>query len=151
MPDTPEAASIVRDMLHTEVPEMREGIVEIKALVCRPGRIIVVVHSRHPEVDAVRACVGERGVRVKAVISKLAGERLEIVPWNESREEFVRNLIRPGNADRIEVNPVTGETTIYPVPDQLSLIVGRGGVRLSMISEILGCRVRVAASDRRRE
>lgn len=126
-------------LFHEHVPQVASGVVEIKGIARERGRrTIVSVHSTDGSVDPVGSCVGERGIRVKAIMQHLSGEKIDIVRWSDSVEEFIRNLLAPAKAERIILDGETHRATIYAPPDQRSLIMGRQGSRLEMMSQLAG-------------
>ena len=102
----------------------------------RGQRTMVSVHSDNSSVDPVGSCVGKRGIRVKAIVQQLSGEKVDIVRWSDSVEQFIRNLLAPARPERIILDEATHRATIFASADQRALIVGRRGARLEMMSRL---------------
>ena len=122
----------LKALFQLEVPEILQGIVEIRALAREPGsRSKIAVYSRDDHVDPVGACVGLKGSRVQAVVSELAGERIDIVQWTDEPKAFIERALSPADVYRIIVQDeeTVGEkaATVVVAPDQLSLAIGRSG------------------------
>ncbi len=129
----------VRQLFHEHVPELASGIVEIKGIAREPGqRTIVAVHSTDSNIDAVGAFVGERGKRVRAIVQQMSGEKIDIVRWSDSVEQFICNLLAPAKVERIALENATHRATIHARRDQRSLIIGRQGSRVHLMSRLVG-------------
>jgi N utilization substance protein A len=128
---------LVRKLFEQEVPEVYEGIVEIKDVVREPGgRAKIAVVSNDSDVDPVGACVGMRGSRVQAVVQELRGERIDIVPWTPDETDFVCRALSPAKVSRIVIDE-EGRTMEVIVPDdQLSLAIGRKGQNVRLASRL---------------
>jgi N utilization substance protein A len=128
MPGYDGTDEVIR-LLTREVPEVADGTIQIKAIARRPGlRTKIVVWSRDPAADAVGACVGMRGSRIKNVIDVLDGERIDIVRWNASPEVLITNLLQPAAIERVILHPAEHRATVVVPEDQLALARGRGGL-----------------------
>jgi N utilization substance protein A len=114
--------------------------VQIKGVARELGqRIIVAVHSTDPAVCPVGSCVGPKGHRVKTITKQLPGDKVDIVRWSESIEDFIRNAIAPARAERIVFDAASHSATIHPAPEDKPLIIGR----LHLISKLVGWDLRV--------
>ena len=134
----------VRRLFAEYVPQVASGVIEIKGIVRERGqRTIVSVHSTDNSVDPVGSCVGEQGSRVKSIIQRLSGEKIDIVRWSDSLETFIRNLLLPTRPERIVLDVVAQRATIYAARDQRSLIIGRHGARLEMMSQLAGLKLEI--------
>jgi transcription termination/antitermination protein NusA len=124
------------------VPEIAEGIVEIKAVAREPGhRSKIAVSSNEPAVDPVGACVGPKGSRVRNVVTELRGEKIDVVPWSADPEIFVANALQPAKVREARVDPET-QTALVIVPDyQLSLAIGREGQNARLAARLTGWRI----------
>lgn len=115
-------------LLEQEVPEIYEGVVEIKAVVRDPGsRAKVAVYSHDPDVDAVGACIGSRGMRAQSIVEELSGEKLEVVEWSEDAATFISNAISPAKALQVTVDEESRSARVVVADNQLSLAIGRRG------------------------
>ena len=111
-----------------EVPEIYDGIIEIKAVAREPGsRAKISVLSRDTSIDPVGACVGVRGSRVQAVVSELQGEKIEIITFSEDPVTFIVNALAPAEVAKVVVDEVAGRVEVVVPDDQLSLAIGRRG------------------------
>ncbi|MBO5712971.1 MAG: transcription termination/antitermination protein NusA, partial [Clostridia bacterium] len=121
------ATGLVKRFFENEVPEIRQGIVEIKSVSREAGqRSKVAIHSIDPQVDAVGACVGNKGMRVNAVIEQLGGEKIDIIPWSEDPLEFIAKALAPAKVLRVTAIDEKSARVIVP-DDKLSLAIGRDG------------------------
>ncbi len=130
---------LVRELFELEVPEIYEHIVEIKGLVREPGyRTKIAVASSDSRVDAVGACVGVRGSRIRNIVEELGGEKIDIVRWNETPELFIRNALSPSEIDHIEFDRANQKARVIVPDDQLSLAIGRKGQNVRLSSRLTG-------------
>ncbi|MCY4069208.1 MAG: transcription termination factor NusA [Acidimicrobiaceae bacterium] len=130
---------LVKRLFELEVPEIADGIVEIKACAREPGhRTKIAVHSNDPNVDPVGACVGARGARVRQVVNELRGEKIDIVPFSSELEEFVMKALSPARIKEVRPDETTGDCDVI-VPDyQLSLAIGKEGQNARLASRLTG-------------
>ena len=130
---------LVKRLFELEVPEIADGIVEIRACAREPGhRTKIAVHSNDPNVDPVGACVGARGARVRQVVNELRGEKIDIVPFSSELEEFVTKALSPARIKEVRPNEMTGDCDVI-VPDyQLSLAIGKEGQNARLASRLTG-------------
>ena len=129
-------------LFQKEVPEIAQGLVEIKEIAREPGsrsKVAVVSHDR--SVDPVGACVGLKGSRVQSIVKEVGGERIDIVPWSEDPEEFVRRALSPATVMRTIVDREAGSMTVIVSDDQLSLAIGRSGQNVRLASKLTGWQI----------
>jgi transcription termination/antitermination protein NusA len=137
----------VQALFKLEVPEIQQGIVEIRAAAREPGsRTKIAVFSRDDAIDPVGACVGLKGSRVQAVVNELGGERIDIVPWSSDPERFAKLALAPAKVARVFSD--AGTRTIQAVvdEDQLSLAIGRNGQNVRLASELTGWKIDLYSS-----
>jgi N utilization substance protein A len=144
--------AFLKALFQLEVPEIMQGIVEIRALAREPGsRSKIAVYSRDDHVDPVGACVGLKGSRVQAVVSELAGERIDIVQWTDEPKTFIERSLSPAEVYRIIVQDeeTVGEkaATVVVAPDQLSLAIGRSGQNVRLASKLTGYRLDLISKE----
>jgi N utilization substance protein A len=133
---------LIRRLFELEVPEIYDGMVEIKSVAREPGmRSKVAVASREPGLDPVGACVGPKGSRVRMVVSELRGERIDVVPWAENPEDFVGNSLSPAKVDRVIIDESTKTATVIVPDDQLSLAIGKEGQNARLAAKLTGWRI----------
>jgi N utilization substance protein A len=129
--------NLLRRLFELEVPEIAEGVVVIKSVAREPGqRSKIAVYSTDERVDAVGACVGQRGARVQAIVDELYEEKIDIVPFSEDPQVFITNALSPAKVNSIKLNP--DEKSAYcVVPDtQLSLAIGKGGQNVRLAARL---------------
>src|SRR5213596_1346837 len=127
----------VKALFKLEVPEIQQGIVEIRASAREVGsRTKIAVFSRDDSIDPVGACVGLKGSRVQAVVNELGGERIDIVPWSPDPERFAKLALAPARVARVFSDPATKTIQAIVDEDQLSLAIGRNGQNVRLASEL---------------
>ena len=132
---------LVRRLFELEVPEIADSIIEIKRVVREPGyRAKMAVISQDPKIDAIGACVGVRGSRIKAVIDELRGERIDIIRWSDSLETLIMNGLKPAviHIDNIYPDVHTRSSTVIVDEDQQSLAIGKKGLNVRLASRLCG-------------
>ena len=128
-----------------EVPEIYEGVVEIKSVARDPGsRAKIAVISNDSAVDPVGACVGMRGSRVQAVVKELQGEKIDIIPWTEDQAGFVVNALQPAEVSRIVMDEDAGRVEVIVPDEQLSLAIGRRGQNVRLASNLTGWEIDIS-------
>jgi len=133
---------LVKGLFELEVPELVDGVVEIKACAREPGhRTKIAVASNDQNVDPVGACVGARGMRVRQVVNELRGEKVDIVPFTENASDFVAKALAPAKVKEVRIHEDTGIAEVI-VPDfQLSLAIGKEGQNARLAARLTGWRV----------
>ncbi len=132
----------VKSLFKAEVPEITEGLVEIKGISRDPGsRTKIAVSSNDPDVDSVGACVGMRGSRVQNVIQELRGEKIDIVPWSSDPARFVCNALSPARVSKVIIDEDNRSMEVIVDDDQLSLAIGRKGQNVRLASQLTGWRI----------
>ena len=134
----------VRKLFEAEVPEIKSGQVVIKGLVREPGfRTKMAVYSEDPHIDAVGACVGNRGLRVNTIVSELGGEKIEIIPWCEDQLEFIARALSPAKVIMVEANEVERSAKVIVKDDMLSLAIGRDGQNARLAARLTNWKIDV--------
>jgi len=142
------ARAFVHRLLEAEVPEIKAGTVEIKALAREPGlRSKIAVSSTEPGLDPVGACVGPKGVRHRAILSELASEHVDIVPWSDDSEAFVAAALGPAKVESASIDRSTRTATVLVPRVQLSLAIGRDGQNARLAAKLTGFRIDIKPSD----
>jgi N utilization substance protein A len=133
---------LIKRLFELEVPEIADGVVEIKACAREPGhRTKIAVWSNDPNVDPVGACVGARGARVRMVVNELRGEKIDIVPFSEEPADLVMKALSPAKVKEVRLDDQTGTAEVI-VPDyQLSLAIGKEGQNARLAARLTGWRV----------
>ncbi len=127
------------ELFKMEVPEIYEGIIDIKSVARDPGsraKIAVVTHDN--SIDPVGACVGMRGSRVQAVVNELQGEKIDIIPWNEDQPTFLVNALQPAEVSKVVLDEEAERIEVVVPVDQLSLAIGRRGQNVRLASQLTG-------------
>lgn len=133
---------MLRKLFELEVPEVHEGVVEIKAQAREAGaRSKIAVMSRQEGVDPVGACVGHRGGRVTAVVDELRGEKVDIVRWSEEPAKYVAAALSPAKVSRVAIDPTTRSAVVVAPDNQLSLAIGREGQNVRLAARLTGWRI----------
>ena len=137
----------VQALFKLEVPEIQQGIVEIRAAAREVGsRTKIAVWSRDESIDPVGACVGLKGARVQAVVNELNGERIDIVPWSNDPERFAKLALAPARVARVFSDPESRTVQAVVDEDQLSLAIGRNGQNVRLASELTGWKIDLYSS-----
>jgi N utilization substance protein A len=138
----------VHKLMEAEVPEIKAGTVQVRAIAREPGlRTKIGVSSSQPGLDPVGACVGPKGVRHRAILSELATEHIDIVPWSDDPEAFVAASLGPAKAEAVSIDRMTRTATVLVPRAQLSLAIGRDGQNARLAAKLTGFRIDIKASD----
>ena len=141
----------VRELFAMEIPEIADGVVEIKAIVREPGsRTKLAVTSNVEEVDPVGSCVGQRGTRIMAISNELGQEKIDVIEWDDDPEEFVANALSPAKVKAVEAGG-SGQAKVFVADDQLSLAIGRGGQNVRLAAKLTGWKIDVRSQSRPEE
>ena len=138
---------IVRELFELEVPEIEDGIVEIKSIAREAGyRTKIAVWSNDPEVDSVGACIGPRGSRIQTIVGELKNEKIDIVRWSEDPVEYIVNAISPARVVSVDIitddsNEETKDALVVVPDDQLSLAIGREGQNVRLAHRLTGWKI----------
>lgn len=139
---------LIRRLFELEVPEIYDGIVEIKNVAREPGmRSKVAVSSRESGLDPVGACVGPKGSRVRMVVSELRGERIDVVPWSDVPATYVANALSPAKVSNVLINEDTHTATVVVPDDQLSLAIGKEGQNARLAAKLTGWRIDIKSAS----
>jgi N utilization substance protein A len=140
--------AFVHRLLEAEVPEIKAGTVQVRAIAREPGlRTKIAVSSNETGLDPVGACVGPKGVRHRAILSELANEHVDIVPWSDEPEQFVAVALGPAKVDRVTIDRVTRTATVLVPRNQLSLAIGRDGQNARLAAKLTGLRIDIKPSE----
>ena len=140
--------NFVSELFSMEIPEIADGIVEIKAIVREPGsRTKIAVSSNVEEIDPVGSCVGQRGTRIMAISNELGQEKIDVVEWNDDLEELIANALSPAKVRLVEVKGNKGAKVLV-ADDQLSLAIGRGGQNVRLAAKLTNLKIDVRSQSR---
>ncbi|PVH28400.1 transcription termination factor NusA [Pararhodobacter oceanensis] len=133
------APEFMAALFKMEVPEIYDGIIDIKAVARDPGsRAKIAVISYDGSIDPVGACVGMRGSRVQAVVNELQGEKIDIIPWNEDQATFLVNALQPAEVSKVVIDEDAARIEVVVPDEQLSLAIGRRGQNVRLASQLTG-------------
>ena len=139
---------LLRKLFETEVPEINSGIVQIKALSREAGaRSKVAVSSEDPQIDAVGACVGLRGIRIQNVVNELLGEKIDVIDWNEDPKILITNSLSPASVSKVKINEDNSSATVIVPKKQLSLAIGREGQNARLAAKLTNWKIDVQAEE----
>ncbi len=142
------APEFMAELFKMEVPEIYEGIIEIKAVARDPGsRAKIAVISYDGSIDPVGACVGMRGSRVQAVVNELQGEKIDIIPWNEDMPTFLVNALQPAEVSKVVLDEEAGKIEVVVPEEQLSLAIGRRGQNVRLASQLTGLDIDIMTEE----
>jgi N utilization substance protein A len=142
------APSFMIELFRQEVPEIEQGLLEIKTCARDPGsRAKIAVHTNDRRIDPIGTCVGVRGSRVNGVTNELAGERVDIVLWSEDPAQFVIGALAPANVVSIVVDEERHAMDVVVDEENLAIAIGRGGQNVRLASELTGWRINIMTAD----
>jgi transcription termination/antitermination protein NusA len=142
---------LVKRLFELEVPEIHDGVVEIKSISREPGsRTKMAVYSKEENVDPVGACVGQRGTRVQAIVDELRGEKIDIIKWSSHPEDYISASLSPAKVIRVDVNE-DDKAARVTVPDyQLSLAIGKEGQNARLAAKLTGWKIDIKSESQLR-
>ena len=139
---------LVQRLFEQEIPEISEGVIEIRAIAREPGyRTKVAVSSSDQRVDCVGACVGVRGNRIKNIVDELAGERIDIVRWSDDMNVLIPNALQPAEVEEVILCQMLGRAIVLVQEDQLSLAIGRRGQNVRLASKLCGWDIEIMTRE----
>lgn len=138
----------IRRLFELEVPEIYNGVVEIKSIAREAGeRTKIAVFSEDKNVDAIGACVGNKGDRVKIIVDELNGEKIDIVPWDEDPVKFITNALAPAHVENITINEEEKIANVIVKSDQLSLAIGKKGQNVRLAAKLTNWKIDIKSED----
>src|SRR5436853_871581 len=139
---------LIRTLFELEVPEIADGLVEIRGVAREPGyRSKIAVESHAQGVDPVGACVGPRGSRVRMVVSELRGEKIDIIPWNPEPARFVAKALSPARVREVYLDDAGKEATVVVPDDQLALAIGKEGMNARLAARLTGWKIDITSDS----
>jgi N utilization substance protein A len=137
---------LIKTLFELEVPEIADGLVEIRGVAREPGyRSKIAVESHAQGVDPVGACVGPRGSRVRMVVSELRGEKIDIIPWNSEPARFVAKALSPARVREVYLDDEGREATVVVPDDQLALAIGKEGMNARLAARLTGWKIDITS------
>ncbi len=139
----------LKRLFEIEVPEIYDGIVELKAIAREPGeRAKVAVESQDNRIDAVGACVGMKGVRIHAIVRELNNENIDVIHYSEDPEVFIQRALAPAKIKKIEINEDERKAVVYADSDQVSMMVGRNGINIRLAIKLTGYEIEIIREEK---
>jgi N utilization substance protein A len=139
---------LVERLFEQEIPEIADGVIEVRAMAREPGyRTKVAVSSSDQRIDCVGACVGVRGNRIKNIVDELAGERIDIVRWSDDMQVLIPNALQPAEVEEVILCQMLGRAIVLVREDQLSLAIGRRGQNVRLASKLCGWDIEIMTRD----
>ncbi|MCH4005931.1 MAG: transcription termination factor NusA [Eubacterium sp.] len=140
---------LVKGLFEMEVPEIQDGIVEIRGTAREAGsRTKMAVFSNDPEVDPVGACVGTRGSRVQTVVDELSGEKIDIINWSDDPQQLIKNVLSPADVEQVVIEDSETKSATAVVPDdQLSLAIGKQGQNVRLAAKVSGWKIDIQSHN----
>ena len=139
---------LVQRLFEQEIPEIADGVIEVRAMAREPGyRSKVAVSSSDQRVDCVGACVGVRGNRIKNIVDELAGERIDIVRWSDDLQVLIPNALQPAEVEEVILCQMLGRAIVLVREDQLSLAIGRRGQNVRLASKLCGWDIEIMTRE----
>jgi len=136
----------VERLLELEVPELGQGLVKVEAIAREPGvRTRLAVSSASPEIDPVGTCIGPNGIRVRAVVRELGGEKVEVIRWSEDVRELIKSCLEPARVLEIEIDEGERKARVVVPDDELSLAIGKGGHNTRLTAQLTGYAIEVTS------
>jgi N utilization substance protein A len=137
-------ANLVKKLLELEIPEIKSGVVQVKAIAREAGvRSKVAVSSTDSKIDPIGSCVGQKGVRVKNIMDELNNERIDIILWSENMEDFIKTALAPAKSTVIKLSDHERRARVYVQPDQRPLAIGKQGQNVRLASILTGWEIDV--------
>ncbi len=140
---------LLKKLFEIEVPEIYDGLIEIKGIVRKPGeRAKIAVSSQDKRIDPVGACIGMKGVRITSIVRELCNENIDVIPYSDDIKVFITRALSPGKVKKIEVDTKAKKATIYADSDQVERIIGRGGVNINLAIRLTGYEIDVIREEK---
>lgn len=145
-------AGFVKKLFELEVPEIQDGVVEIINVVREVGyRTKIAINSKDPNVDALGACVGAKGVRVNAIVYQLGGEKIDIIVYSDDPFEYIARALSPAKVISVEIDEITKSARVIVSDDKLSLAIGKGGQNVRLAAKLTGWKIDVKSESKANE
>ena len=145
-------ARFVKKLFELEVPEIQDGVVEIVNVVREVGyRTKIAIHSKDPNVDALGACVGTKGVRVNSIVFQLGGEKIDIIVWSDDPFEYIARALSPAKVISVEIDEITKSARVIVSDDKLSLAIGKGGQNVRLAAKLTNWKIDVKSESKASE
>ncbi len=135
---------MLKKLMEINIPELRSGAIEIKAIARDLGqRAKVAVSSNRPNIDPVGVCVGIKGIRIDAIVNELDGERIDVIKWSPDIAQFIANSAKPAKIDQIDIDEEDKDATLFADRDNIALAIGKKGQNVRLISKLTGYKISI--------
>lgn len=142
----------VKKLFEFEIPEIYEGLIEVKSVSRDPGnRCKVAVHAQNENIDPVGSCVGQKGVRIQNIINELSGEKIDVIEWNEDPAIFISSSLLPAQVLAVDINEEDNSARVIVPDDQLSLAIGKAGQNARLAARLTGWKIDIKSETQFRE
>lgn len=142
----------VRKLFELEIPEIYEGLIEIKSVSRDPGnRCKVAVYSQNPNIDPVGSCVGQKGIRIQNIINELCGEKIDVIEWNEDPSIYISSALLPAQVMAVDIKDEEHFAQVIVPDDQLSLAIGKAGQNARLAARLTGWKIDIKSESQFRE
>ena len=142
----------VRKLFELEIPEIYEGLIEIKSVSRDPGnRCKVAVYSQNPNIDPVGSCVGQKGIRIQNIINELCGEKIDVIEWNEDPAIYISSALLPAQVMAVDIKDEEHFAQVIVPDDQLSLAIGKAGQNARLAARLTGWKIDIKSESQFRE
>lgn len=146
------ATDFVRKLFEFEIPEIYEGVIELKSVSRDPGyRSKIAVYSQNPNIDPVGSCVGQKGVRIQNIINELNGEKIDVIEWNEDPSIFISSALLPAQVMAVDIKEDEKFAQVIVQDDQLSLAIGKSGQNARLAAKLTGWKIDIKSETQFRE
>ena len=142
----------VRKLFELEIPEIYEGLIEIKSVSRDPGnRCKVAVYSQNPNIDPVGSCVGQKGIRIQNIINELNGEKIDVIEWNEDPSIYISSALLPAQVMAVDIKDEEHFAQVIVPDDQLSLAIGKAGQNARLAARLTAWKIDIKSESQFRE
>ena len=142
----------VRKLFELEIPEIYEGLIEIKSVSRDPGnRCKVAVYSQNPNIDPVGSCVGQKGIRIQNIINELNGEKIDVIEWNEDPAIYISSALLPAQVMAVDIKDEEHFAQVIVPDDQLSLAIGKAGQNARLAAKLTNWKIDIKSESQFRE
>ncbi len=146
------APDFVKKLFEFEIPEIYEGLIEVKSVSRDPGnRCKVAVHAQNENIDPVGSCVGQKGVRIQNIINELSGEKIDVIEWNEDPSIFISSALLPAKVMAVDINEEEASARVIVPDDQLSLAIGKAGQNARLAARLTNWKIDIKSETQFRE
>ena len=146
------SGEFVKKLFEFEIPEIYEGLIEVKSVARDPGnRCKVAVHASNENIDPVGSCVGQKGVRIQNIINELSGEKIDVIEWNEDPSIFIASALLPAKVMAIDINEEEKSARVIVPDDQLSLAIGKAGQNARLAARLTSWKIDIKSETQFRE